>query len=87
MLGAVNLFRMEEITTQQVIDKYFKNDGRTNLYFHGSDRLNSLEGRTYLRIEKSGQIELYFGSDNGETCILCTRDGSKLESLIQAIMF
>lgn len=74
-------------TTQEVIDFYFKNDGRENLYFHGSDRLKAIEGDTYLRIEKSGVIELYIGSDNGEMCILCTRDGDRLESVIKGLTY
>ena len=75
------------MTTQEVIDKYFKNDGREYLYFHGSDKLKQYEGETYLYVKKSGIIELWMGSDNGEMCLLCTNDGEKLESLIQILIY
>ena len=74
------------MTTQEVIEKYFKNDGRENLYFHGSDKLKMKEGDTYLSIKKTGSIDLYMGSDNGEMCLLCTHDGDRLESLILALI-
>lgn len=75
--------------TQEVIDKYFENDGRTNMYFHGSDRLKQHEGDTYLFIRKSGIVELWMGSDNGEMCLLCvpSSDGDRLENLIKALIF
>lgn len=74
------------ITTQEVIDKYFKNDGRENRYFHSSDKMKMYEGDTYLFIKKSGIIELWFGSDNGEVCLMCTHDGEKLENLIKLMI-
>ena len=59
------------MSTQEVIDKYFQRDGRTPLYFHGSDKLQQLNGDSWLFIEKSGIIELWMGSNNnGEICIL-----------------
>jgi hypothetical protein len=68
---------------QQVLDKYFK-DGKT-LYFHQSDRHHSIEGDTYLKFEKNAGIELWLGGDNGEVCILFTRDGDVLEKAILLI--
>ena len=71
------------MTTQEVIERYFK-DSKI-MYFHGSDKLRMIEGDIYLRYAKTGIIELYFGGNNGEVCILCTHDGEKLESMIKLI--
>jgi len=73
------------MTTQEVLNKYFK-EGK-QLYFHSSDALAQIEGDTYLRYEKTGKIELWFGGNNGEVCLLCTTDGDKLEEVIKAIIW
>ncbi len=73
------------MTTQEVINKYFR-DGK-QLYFQSSDALRSVEGDTYLRYAKTGIIELWFGGDNGEVCILCTTNGEKLEEIIKALIY
>jgi hypothetical protein len=75
----------KKVETQEVLDKYFK-DGKS-LYFQSSDALRNIEGDTYLRYQKTGKIELYFGGNNGEVCLLCTTDVEKLESLIKAIIY
>ncbi len=72
------------MTTQDVIEKYFR-DGK-NLYFQSSDALSDIEGDTYLRYAKTGKIELWFGGNNGEVCILCTTDAKKLEQVIKALI-
>ncbi len=72
------------MTTQEVLDKYFKDE---QLYFQSSDALTSIEGDTYLRYQKTGKIELWFGGNNGEVCLLCTTDGDKLEALIKSIIY
>ena len=75
------------MSTQEVIDKYFQRDGRTPLYFHGSDKLQQLNGASHLLIEKSGIIELWLCSErNGDVCVLCTNDGEKLETMIKLII-
>jgi len=71
--------------TQEVLDKYFT-DGKM-LYFQSSDALSQIEGDAYLRYEKTGKIELWFGGNSGEVCILCTTDGNKLETVIKALIF
>ena len=71
--------------TQEVIDKYFK-DGKA-LYFQSSDAHKSVEGDTYLRYEKTGIIELWFGGNNGEVCLYCTNNGDKLKQVIEAIIY
>ncbi len=73
------------MTKQDVLDKYFR-DGK-DLYFQSSDALVQIEGDTYLRYEKNGKIELYFGGNNGEVCILCTDDAEKLEEVIKALIY
>lgn len=72
------------MTTQQVIDKYFKD--QRQIYFQSSDALQQIEGDTYLRYQKTGKIELWYGGNNGEMCLLCTTDGEALENLIKAII-
>ncbi len=73
------------MTTQEVIEKYFKDDH--TLYFQSSDAMTHIEGDTYLRYEKTGKIELWFGGNNGEVCLLCTTNGESLENLIKAIIY
>ncbi len=73
------------MTTQEVLDKYFK--GEKSLYFHSSDALGQIEGDTYLRYAKTGKIELWFGGNSGEVCLLCTTNGEALEALIRAIIY
>lgn len=77
------------MTLQEVLDKYFRDERM--VYFHQSDHHKQIEGDTFLRYyEKSGyggkKIELWFGGDNGEVCILCTDDPEKLETLINLII-
>jgi len=72
-------------TTQEVIEKYFKDE--RNIYFSSSDSLKAIEGDTYLTYRKTGKIELWFGGNNGEFCLLCTTDGKSLENLIKAIIY
>lgn len=71
--------------TQKVLEKYFKNDKM--LYFQSSDAHKNIEGDTYLRYQKTGKIELWFGGNSGEVCLCCTTDGEKLESLIKAMIY
>ena len=73
------------MNTQQVLDKYFK-DGKT-LYFQSSDAHKQIEGDPYLRYQKTGKIEIWFGGNNGEVCLCCTTDAEKLENLIKAIIY
>ena len=73
------------MTTKEVLNKYFP-DGKTK-YFHSSDALSKIEGDTYLRYQKTGKIELWFGGNNGEVCLLCTTNGETLEALIKAIIY
>lgn len=73
------------MTTQEVLDKYFP-DGKQK-YFQSSDALVQIEGDTYLRYQKTGKIELWFGGNSGEVCLCCTTDGDKLETLIKAIIY
>jgi hypothetical protein len=73
------------MNTQEVIEKYFK--GERQLYFQSSDAMTQIEGDTYLRYEKTGKIELWFGGNNGEVCLLCTTNGESLENLIKAIIY
>ena len=73
------------VSTQEVIDKYFNGD-RT-LYFQQSDALRSIEGETFLRYQKDGGIQLFMCGDNGEVCILHTRDGEILEKMIKLIVY
>ncbi len=68
-----------------VLDKYFKSEKM--LYFQSSDALKQIEGDTYLRYAKTGKIELWFGGNNGEVCLLCTNDGDALETLIKTIIY
>ena len=42
--------------TQQVIDKYFRDNNI--MYFQSSDANKSVEGETYLRYEKTGIMVL-----------------------------
>ncbi len=46
---------------QKIIEKYFK--GEKTIYFQSSDQLNSIEGETYLRYQKDGGIQLWFGGN------------------------
>lgn len=71
--------------TQEVLEKYFKDNKM--LYYLSSDSHKAIEGETYLTYKKTGKIELWFGSDNGEFCLLCTNDGEKLEALIKALIY
>jgi hypothetical protein len=73
------------MTIQEVLEKYFK--GERQLYFQSSDSMAQIEGDTYLRYEKTGKIELWFGGNNGEVCLLCTTNGESLENLIKAIIY
>lgn len=73
------------MSTQQVLEKYFK--GERTLYFQSSDAHHSIEGDTYLRYEKTGKIEIWFGGNNGEMCLLCTTDGERLENIIKAMIY
>ena len=73
------------MTTTEVIEKYFK--GERMFYFQSSDHLAQIEGETYLRYAKTGKIELWFGGNNGEVCILCTTKPEKLEEVIKAIIY
>lgn len=73
------------MTTQEVLDKYFKDDKR--LFFHSSDRLVNIEGDTHLSYEKTGKIELWFNGNNGSVCLMCTSDAEKLEALIKILIY
>lgn len=73
------------MTIQDVLDKYFK-DGK-QFYFQSSDALTMIEGDTFLRYADKGKIELYFGRDNGEICIICTKDPEKLDTLIKTLIY
>lgn len=73
------------LPAQEVLDQYFKE--RKQLYFKASDALTAIEGDTYLRYQNTGKIELWFGGNNGEVCLLCTGDGDKLEALIKALIY
>lgn len=66
----------KKMETQEVLEKYFK-EGK-QLYFQSSDALSQIEGDTYLRYAKTGKIELWFGGNSGEVCLLCTTDGERL---------
>ncbi len=72
-------------STQEVINKYFK--GEKILYYQSSDTHQLIEGDTYLRYEKTGKIELWFGGNNGEVCLFCTSNGDALETVIKAIIY
>jgi hypothetical protein len=73
------------MNTQEILEKYFKEE-RT-LYFQSSDAHQQIEGDTYLRYEKTGKIEVWFGGNNGEMCLCATTDPGKLESIIKAMVF
>jgi hypothetical protein len=73
------------MTTQEVTEKYFK--GEKQLYFQSSDAMAMIEGDTYLRYAKTGKIELWFGGNSGEVCLLCTTNGESLENLIKALIY
>ena len=66
-----------------VIRKHFKFDGKT-LYFIASDSLRMIEGDVYLTWKKpdNERIELYFGCENGETCIKVCRTLSHTQSYL-----
>lgn len=72
------------MTINDVLYKYFKDE--KVLYFQSSDRHKSIEGDTYLKYEKAGGIELWFGGNNGEVCLICTTDPERIESIIEAII-
>lgn len=73
------------MTTNDVLDKYFK--GERTLYFQSTDAHNSIEGDTYLRYKKEGHVELWFGGNNGEMCLLCTTDPERLDAIIKAMIY
>lgn len=73
------------MTTTEVLEKYFK--GEKMFYFQSSDSLAAIEGETYLRYAKTGKIEIWFGGNNGEVCIMCTTDPNKIDQLIKAIIY
>lgn len=73
------------MSTQEVLEKYFK--GERSLYFHQSDSHHTIEGDTYLRFEKTGRIEIWFGGNNGEMCLTSTQDPTKLEEIIKAMIY
>jgi hypothetical protein len=73
------------MTTQEVIDKYFKDD--KVLFFQSSDYHRMIEGDTCLKYEKTGKIELWFSGNNGEVCLIATDNGDKLKAVIEAIIY
>lgn len=76
---------MKTMTTQEVLEKYFKD--KKQLYYQSSDSHKNIEGDTYLTYKKTGKIELWFGGDNGEVCLLCTNNAEQLNSLIKAMIY
>lgn len=69
---------------QKVIDKYFGEE--RVLYFHQSDKHISIAGDPYLKYINNGEIELWFGCSDGESCIMITEDANKLEQIIRLII-
>lgn len=69
------------MTIDDVIAKHFPNGAK---YFLQSDRHHMIEGDTYLRYERKG--ELWFGGDNGEFCILHTDNAIVLDKFIEIII-
>jgi hypothetical protein len=71
-------------TVTSVLDKYFAEERIK--YFHSSDAHQNIEGDTYLRYDNNGdRIELWFGGDNGEVCLIVTKDAEKLDQIITGI--
>jgi hypothetical protein len=71
--------------TQEVLDKYFR-DERTK-YFDQPDALRSINGDTYLTYKKDGGIQLWYGTNDAEVCLMITRDGEELENMIQMMLY
>ena len=83
-----NTVPAKTLTYRDVIKKYFTYDDRM-LYFTSSDSLKTIEGNVYLtyRQRDYDHVELYFGSDNGETCIRVCYKPEQLDALIKAIIY
>lgn len=74
-----------EISTQEVIEKYF-NDERC-IYPIVPDMQKDVSGEFFLLYEKNNGIELYAGTDDGQILICKTRSGDKLERVILALIY
>lgn len=72
------------MTIQEAIKKHFRDE--KILYFRQSDLHAMIEGETYIRYEKDNGILLWFGGNNGEVCILVTKDGDLLDKIISLIL-
>ena len=71
---------------EEILHKHFRNE--KVLYYHSSDAHKRIEGETYLKYESSmGKIELWFGGENGEVCLLCTNDSEKLDKAIMLLTY
>lgn len=74
------------MTIREVIQKYFKEERQ--IYFQSSDAHAMIEGDTYLRFEwHSDKVEIWFGGNSGECCLISTNQADKLETLIRAIIY
>ena len=69
----------------EILHKYF-GDKRI-LYFHSSDALALIEGDTYLRYQNKNKVEIWFGGENGEVCLISTENMEKIETLIKTIIY
>lgn len=49
--------------------------------------LNELRAIHYLRCVNKQMMELWFGGNLGEVCILCTDNAEKLENCIKAVIY
>jgi hypothetical protein len=73
------------MTITDVLEKYFKDE--KVLGFHSSDKLEMVEGNSYLRYQKDAGVQLWVGGNNGEVCICVTSNPETLETLIKAIIY
>ena len=69
----------------EVIEKWFGES--TVKYFHGSDRLHSEEGDTYIRVQSRGKyFEIWIGGSNSEMMIFYSSDGDSIDQLISLLI-
>jgi len=75
----------EKETIRNILYKFFKNE--KTIYFHSSDHHKQIEGDTYLRYNMNEKVEIWFGGNNGEVCLVCTNNVTTLEKLLSSIIF
>lgn len=79
--GAINTL---PLNMDEVLTGHFKES--ETIFFQQSDAHKTIEGDSYLRYKKWGAaIHIWYGSDNGEVCLLVTESPVKVDRLIRLL--